>query len=154
MRGVFRAFHCLTKLHCLQGERTFSSVGIGSPVSDFFRRGHWWFPLLGERVKMRASVICDCMDTAETVGWTTDARNGFPLPFGRGEGQGDGSSTNRITKQRSNIETNHLCMPVVFGFCRPRLLLSVSLRQSLDVRGLRLVFRHEFTHVRQRAAPC
>ena len=28
--------------------------------------------------------------TKETVGWTTDARNGFPLPFGRGEGQGEG----------------------------------------------------------------
>ena len=28
--------------------------------------------------------------TEETVGWATVARNGFPLPFGRGEGQGEG----------------------------------------------------------------
>jgi len=29
--------------------------------------------------------------TGETAGWMTNARSGFPLPFGRGEGQGEGS---------------------------------------------------------------
>ena len=44
--------------------RTISSAGIGSPFRDFSRRAHWGFPLLGERVRVRASVASDCMDTA------------------------------------------------------------------------------------------
>ena len=31
------------------------------------------------------------------MGWTTDARIGFPLPFGRGEGQGEGIDENTPT---------------------------------------------------------
>ena len=34
-----------------------------------------------------------------TAGWTRDERSGFPLPFGRGEGQGEGSHENPLTGQ-------------------------------------------------------
>ena len=44
-------------------ERIFSSVGKGSPISEFFQRGHWGFPLLGERVRMRARLVADSIDT-------------------------------------------------------------------------------------------
>ena len=37
---------------------------MGSPFSEFFQRGHWRFPLLGQRGSVRASVTSDCMDTA------------------------------------------------------------------------------------------
>ena len=35
--------------------------------------------------------------TEETVRWATHPRNAFPLPFGRGEGQGEGSHENMPT---------------------------------------------------------
>ena len=35
--------------------------------------------------------------TEETLGWATDARSRFPLPFGRGEGQGEGIHANMPT---------------------------------------------------------
>ena len=34
------------------------------------------------------------MITEETLGWTTTARKVFPIPFGRGEGQGEGIDGN------------------------------------------------------------
>ena len=36
----------------------------------------------------------------ETAGWATNARIGFPLPFGRGEGQGEGIHENTPTGSR------------------------------------------------------
>ena len=45
--------------------RTFSSAGKGSQFSKFFRRDYWQFPLLGERARVRASVISDSMDSSK-----------------------------------------------------------------------------------------
>ena len=53
-----------------------------------------------ETVNPEATTLCTPLKqgvTKETVGWTTDARNGFPLPFGRGEGQGEGTNENTPT---------------------------------------------------------
>ena len=53
-----------------------------------------------ETVCPEATTLCTPLKqgvTKETVGWTTDARNGFPLPFGRGEGQGEGTNENTPT---------------------------------------------------------
>ena len=36
--------------------RTVSSAGNSSPVSEFSWRAYWWFPLLGERVRVRANL--------------------------------------------------------------------------------------------------
>ena len=77
--------------------------------------------------------------TEETVGWATDALIGFPLPFGRGEGQGEGSHENfsagrsfpltLSAGERENRTTATL-------FCRPchRLLTNRS------VFGIRISF--------------
>ena len=37
--------------------RTFSSAGKSSPFREFFRRGHWLFPLLGERGRERRALL-------------------------------------------------------------------------------------------------
>ena len=44
-------------------ERIFSSAGEESPIKAFFRHCNWRFPLLGERVKVRASLDSNCMST-------------------------------------------------------------------------------------------
>jgi hypothetical protein len=41
--------------------RSFSSVGQGPLASDFSQRGDHWFPLLGERVRVRASLVANCI---------------------------------------------------------------------------------------------
>ena len=45
--------------------RTFSSAGKSSAFSVSYRRGHRRFPLLGERARVRASVVSDCPDAVK-----------------------------------------------------------------------------------------
>ena len=47
-----------------------------------------------------------CIFVEQTVRWATDARDGFPLPFGRGEGQGEGILENTPTGRRFPLPSN------------------------------------------------
>jgi hypothetical protein len=50
--------------------RRFSSAGECSPFSDFSQHRHRWFPLLGERVRVRASLVFECIITAKKAAKT------------------------------------------------------------------------------------
>ena len=54
-----------------------------------------------------------------------------------------------VRRQIEIIETNDLSTPAVFGVLRPRLLLPVSVHQTLDDHELRLIFLHELTHIKR-----
>ena len=58
--------------------------------------------LPSETVCVGGAPVCDRLwararVAEESAGWTTHARSGFPLPFGRGEGQGEGSREKPLT---------------------------------------------------------
>ena len=66
------------------------------------RHADLWISAFGFRIFVWVLLI------EKTVGWMTDARNGFPLPFGRGEGQGEGIHENMPTGRSFPLTSTHL----------------------------------------------